>query len=233
MATCHTLRVASNRSTPVKKAWQMSKPPKQPNKHPIVSEADHKLWQEWARSLDPIRKSDRDGAHVPLHDAPALNEPQRPSKSSLPTQQPRAKSSASSRTKPDDVSLVPQSKLDTKTHRRLHSGRIGISGRLDLHGMRQDEAHRALRSFLLSAQARGYRWVLIITGKGGSDGPRSNHQSSFAAYEEQRGILRRNVPKWLSEPELSKIVVRYSTAGRQHGGEGALYVQLRTHKEKH
>ena len=42
-----------------------------------------------------------------------------------------------------------------------------------------------------------------------------------------RGVLRRNVPRWLAEPELRAIVVSYTPAASAHGGEGALYVQLR------
>ena len=42
-----------------------------------------------------------------------------------------------------------------------------------------------------------------------------------------RGVLRRNVPAWLDEPELRAVVLGYTTAGVRHGGEGALYVQLR------
>ena len=39
--------------------------------------------------------------------------------------------------------------------------------RIDLHGMRQHEAHARLRAFLLGAHAEGHRTVLVITGKGG------------------------------------------------------------------
>ena len=45
--------------------------------------------------------------------------------------------------------------------------------------------------------------------------------------EPQRGVLRRSVPQWLSEPELRAVVLSFTTASLRHGGEGALYVQLR------
>ena len=41
-------------------------------------------------------------------------------------------------------------------------------------------------------------------------------------------MLRRNVPRWLAEPDLRAIVVSYTTAAIHHGGEGALYLQLRS-----
>jgi DNA-nicking Smr family endonuclease len=40
-------------------------------------------------------------------------------------------------------------------------------------------------------------------------------------------VLKRNVPRWLAEPELAAIVVGYTEAAVRHGGAGALYVQLR------
>ncbi|VAW10984.1 hypothetical protein MNBD_ALPHA09-1151, partial [hydrothermal vent metagenome] len=48
----------------------------------------------------------------------------------------------------------------------MRRGRIDVDGTLDLHGMTQSHAHMALRGFLIAAQARGDRLVLVITGKG-------------------------------------------------------------------
>jgi DNA-nicking Smr family endonuclease len=102
-----------------------------------------------------------------------------------------------------------------------------VEARIDLHGMRQSEAHAALRRFLFDAYAKGRRWVLVITGKGAP--ARSGRAPEEAEYgrEEERGVLRRNVPRWLAEPELRAIVVGFTPAAVRHGGEGALYVQLR------
>jgi DNA-nicking Smr family endonuclease len=35
------------------------------------------------------------------------------------------------------------------------------------------------------------------------------------------------VPMWLAEPDMRALVVSYTTAHARHGGEGALYIQLR------
>src|SRR5690606_22113463 len=56
--------------------------------------------------------------------------------------------------------------LDRRTAERLRRGELPIAARLDLHGMTQEEAHRALVRFLARAQAAGQRCVLVITGKG-------------------------------------------------------------------
>jgi DNA-nicking Smr family endonuclease len=91
--------------------------------------------------------------------------------------------------------------------------------------MKQREAHAALRRFLKSAQAKGHRHVLVITGKG------ADRTASRSFYEEEeRGVLRQAVPQWLRLPDLAPIVVEFSAAPRRLGGEGALYVRLRRPK---
>jgi DNA-nicking Smr family endonuclease len=99
---------------------------------------------------------------------------------------------------------------------------LAVEARLDLHGMRQRDAHAALRRFLKVAQGKGFRHVLVITGKGAEPG------AAKSFYEEdERGVLRQAVPHWLAAPDLASLVVSYSAAPRRLGGEGALYVRLR------
>ena len=69
------------------------------------------------------------------------------------------------------------------------------------------------------AQADGARMVLVVTGKGAGRGDRE------AAVE--RGVLKRQVPMWLSLPEFRLLIVGFEDAHVGHGGEGALYVRLR------
>ncbi len=118
----------------------------------------------------------------------------------------------------------PLADFDRRAVRRIRSGHIEIEARLDLHGMRQEEAHRALRAFLAGCRSRGLRWVLVITGKGRFQ---EGAQSSLADASGDRGVLKRSVPRWLADPDLRPIIVSYTTAALHHGGEGALYVQLR------
>jgi DNA-nicking Smr family endonuclease len=112
--------------------------------------------------------------------------------------------------------------LDRQTARQLDKGRLEVEARLDLHGMRQRDAHAQLRRFLKTAQARGLKHVLVITGKG------TDQTVSKSFYtEDERGVLRNAVPHWLAEPEFASLVVSFSPAPRRLGGEGALYVRLR------
>jgi DNA-nicking Smr family endonuclease len=114
--------------------------------------------------------------------------------------------------------------LDGKRARRLQRGQLEVEGRIDLHGMTQDRAWRALGPFLANAQAMGKRVVLVVTGKGGA---KKNDDLEPPWTEPRTGILRDLVPQWLAESENSARVVAWHPASPKHGGEGALYVVLR------
>jgi DNA-nicking Smr family endonuclease len=118
--------------------------------------------------------------------------------------------------------------FEPRKAKRIGRGHIDIEARIDLHGDRQDEAHGRLRAFLLQCFHDGRRMVLVITGKGRETESASASDVFDIGYERrEKGVLRRNVPRWLAEPDLRAIVVSYTTAHIRHGGEGALYVQLR------
>jgi DNA-nicking Smr family endonuclease len=118
----------------------------------------------------------------------------------------------------------PPEPFDARAAKRIARGRREIGARLDLHGMRQEDAYGALRRFLARCQAEGHRHVLIITGKGGS--AKSGEDRDFWSSEE-RGVLRRLVPHWLREPSFRLHVVSFTESALKHGGSGALYVTIR------
>jgi DNA-nicking Smr family endonuclease len=104
--------------------------------------------------------------------------------------------------------------------RRLSSGKAQVDDVIDLHGLTQAQAHRALNNFLWRSAENGAKLVLVITGKGAPAGEADRHDS-------ERGVLRRNAPHWIRTPELRAIVLSIEEAARPHGGSGALYVRLR------
>jgi DNA-nicking Smr family endonuclease len=101
--------------------------------------------------------------------------------------------------------------VDRATAERLKRGRYQVEARLDLHGMTQAEAHRALSGFIGWSRGAGRRCVLVITGHGRMTG----------------GVLKSAVPRWLSEPGLRSDVLAITPAQPRAGGDGALYVLLR------
>jgi DNA-nicking Smr family endonuclease len=115
--------------------------------------------------------------------------------------------------------------------RRIARDPESIDARLDLHGMRQREAYPALKGFVRASQGRGHRLLLVITGKGTARETGREDYDAWADtpfYEAPRGVLRRLVPEWLSKPEFRDVVAGVSPAHPRHGGEGALYVRLRS-----
>ncbi|MEQ8357445.1 MAG: Smr/MutS family protein [Kiloniellaceae bacterium] len=103
--------------------------------------------------------------------------------------------------------------LDRRKAERLSRGKLPIEATLDLHGLRQDAAHRRLERFLAESQADGKRCVLVVTGKG--------------VHKAEGGVLRASVPRWLNETPNRERVLSFDYAQQKHGGTGALYVLLR------
>lgn len=127
------------------------------------------------------------------------------------------------------AALAPRlqpSGLDGRTAERLRKGAIAPDAKLDLHGLTEDAAHRALVTFLRSAIARGARLALIVTGKG-SKPAAPDEPFDLELDRRTRGVLKAMVPRWLQEPELARAVADVRPAHRSHGGAGALYVYLR------
>ena len=177
-------------------------------------ESDAELWARVARSARPLKKG-----RAARADPPSKPRAKHLAKEATPPPKPAAK------TPPKPAPAVRGETLDRQTARRLERGHVAVEARLDLHGMRQREAHAALRRFLKSAQGKGYRHVLVITGKGADPTAR---RSFYEADE--RGVLRSAVPHWLAAPDLAPLIVSYAEAPRRLGGEGALYVRLRAQK---
>jgi DNA-nicking Smr family endonuclease len=173
-----------------------------------LSEEEFVLWESVAKQTRPLRKKPRpvkaEAVETPAAAPPAISPKSIPSAKIPPAP------------KPAPPPLAP---LGRRERSQLSRGRKEIEARLDLHGMTQTRAHRALAGFLHRAHDEGLTFVLVITGKG-----------RMAGAESERGILRRQVPQWLSLPEFRSLVVGFEEAHVGHGGEGALYVRIRRSK---
>lgn len=185
-----------------------------PRRKRVLSEEERALWESVAKQAKPLRKKTRiikaevvlaAESAPPMARGPAKRlqgEPPIPPSQLVKVNRP-----------PASPPLAPLGRRE-RTH--LSRGRIEIDARLDLHGMTQARAHRALLHFLQRASGDGLRFVLVVTGKGSTTGP-----------ESERGVLRRQVPEWLSLPEFRTLVVGFEQAHIGHGGAGALYVRVR------
>lgn len=108
------------------------------------------------------------------------------------------------------------------TQERMRKGQVEPDAKIDLHGMTEAVAHRALASWLTAAQGRGHRLALVVTGKGT---PKNDENAPWMMTP--HGVLKQMVPRWLNEPELAALIARVQPAHVKHGGDGALYVYLR------
>lgn len=120
---------------------------------------------------------------------------------------------------PDRMAKAPL-QMDRKTFARMNRGKLQPEARIDLHGMTLDRAHGALTRFVLSQHANGKRLILVITGKG-------KDRDEGGPIPTRRGVLRHQVPQWLSTAPLSSAVLQVAQAHVSHGGGGAYYVYLR------
>ena len=75
---------------------------------------------------------------------------------------------------PQPPAAPPLAPLGRRERSQLSRGRKEIDARLDLHGMTQTRAHRALFGFLQRAHSDGLTFVLVITGKGKIGQPNPN-----------------------------------------------------------
>lgn len=172
-----------------------------------LSEEERELWELVSKQVKPLRKHRVANAHAAprTESSPAVTAMRPPS-----SPRPIAAAPAPRVAKPSVPPLAP---LGKRERTKLSRGRSEIEARLDLHGMTQTRAHRALAGFLHRAHQDGLTFVLVITGKGRSGG--------------ESGVLRRQVPEWLSLPEFRAFVVGFEEAAIGHGGQGALYVRIR------
>ena len=95
--------------------------------------------------------------------------------------------------------------------KQMRNGKLPVDDRIDLHGLYRDQARIQLLQFISHAQARGYKIVCVVHGKG--------YHS-----EDGRPVLKAMVNKWLQTiPE----VLAFTSAPHKDGGYGAVYVLVK------
>ena len=180
---------------------------------------DLALWKDAMREATPIRK--RAGAKKPDVTAPAKSKPVVEKPKARDENMRKIVAGRAVVNVPPPLAPKPVAPplergqvagVDKRQAERLRRGKTEIEGRIDLHGMTLENAHRRLTDFLEDAQDAGKRAVLVVTGKGVREGT---------------GVIRMQVPRWLNEPRLRPLVLAYESAQPKDGGMGALYILLR------
>ena len=174
-----------------------------------LSHEDRRIWSRVAGSVTPSKpkKAARVTPGAVETAAPAphpTGKPLKPRPASAAPLAPARSAAQTPRGAPEE--------LEPRRERRLSRERDPIEAKIDLHGYGRFQAQDALTAFLMGAQARGYRAVLVITGQGRRGGT---------------GVIKSSVHDWLTGPALRGVVSGFAPAARQHGGDGALYVTIR------
>jgi len=190
------------------------------NNDRLLSDAEGELWNKVMDGVEPLGDIGADfvpgqepGAPAPGTPPPGKIKAKKKNTATLPRTPSLSSPPAPERAEPDLVHGKAPG-LDRRSQTKLRRGQVDIEARIDLHGLTQDRAHRALEGFLDESRTAGRRTVLVITGKGG-DG---------------EGVLRNAVPKWLNETTNREMIRGFSHAAPKHGGAGALYVLLKRQK---
>lgn len=193
---------------------------KRGGKHNRLNEDDLELWR---RVTDRTEKLDLKSLFTPEIDAPMPAAPAlRKARNVVlgkPAGQSKPRSHDLAPALPDQLGRA-KVQMDQKAFTKMKRGKLKPEGRIDLHGMTLDRAHPALTRFILSAHKNGKRLVLVITGKG-------KQRDEGGPIPVRYGVLRHQVPQWLSMAPLSSAVLQVTQAHVSHGGGGAYYVYLR------
>ena len=187
-----------------------------------LTKEERELWSRVTRDMtpntdrDPVDTEPPEEADDAAKKGKVRSSPVKPgSRTNARPMQPSIQVSAATVRQPG---LAP---IDRRTIQRLARGAIDLDGRIDLHGLTQNQAHTRLMAFLRQAQQRNARMVLVITGKGRTD------DGDDGLPGAGRGVLRRAVPQWLQQPEFRALVSGIQSAHNAHGGDGAFYVRIR------
>lgn len=103
--------------------------------------------------------------------------------------------------------------LANKQFSALRRGLIPWSKRLDLHGLKADEARDRLTHFIHECYEADIKSLLVIHGKGGQTGAPP--------------VIKNLVNRWL--PQFHQVLA-YHSALAKDGGSGAVYVLLKSRK---
>ena len=107
--------------------------------------------------------------------------------------------------------------------RNKNSNKIG---KIDLHGLSLDKANEIVENFINESFTTGYKKLIVVTGKG------LRSQVYKDPYRSGKmSVLRYSVPEYIKNNEnLSSKVSRIEKADLKDGGDGAIYIFLKSIK---
>ena len=176
------------------------------NQLPKLSEEDKNLWAELTGDVNKITPPDRDLSAKPVV-----------FKEFRPTIAPHTVYHGETL---QELRHGAADNIDKRTAQKFKRGEFRIERRLDLHGLKEDQAWEKVQNFIQNCYLQDCRCVLIITGKG-------MHKEDGIDIFAERGVLKDRVPQWLNSPSLRPFILSFDYAQPKDGGSGALYILLR------
>ena len=99
--------------------------------------------------------------------------------------------------------------------------------KLDLHGSSLTASNKIVKEFIIESFHRGYKKLLLVTGKGLRSKSYNNPYVS-----EKLNVLKYSVPEFIKNDEdLKGKISRILKADIKDGGEGAIYIFLKNNKK--
>ena len=99
--------------------------------------------------------------------------------------------------------------------------------KLDLHGYSLTESNTIVKKFIIESSNRGYKKLLVVTGKGLRSKSYNNPYVS-----EKLNVLRYSVPEFIkNDKDLKNKINGILKANVKDGGEGAIYIFLKNNKK--
>jgi DNA-nicking Smr family endonuclease len=141
----------------------------------------------------------------------------------------KKKYTASSKDKKDWINFTRQIDNIRPKEADLFQENIQINKvpRLDLHGFSLEESNKKVKKFIIESSNRGYKKLLVITGKGLRSKSYSNPYIS-----NKLNVLRNSVPEFIKDDEdLKNKTSKVLEADIRDGGEGAIYIFLKNNKK--
>ena len=179
-----------------------------------LSDDEKELWKEFSKSTKPLTHQNKKNQEI------KPEKKKRAKSVNLKDQEKYFMGVQKTPAHVEKAPALPILSMDSKLHTKMRQGKIRPEAKLDLHGLNLSQAQPILTKFVLDAHGKGLRLILIITGKG-------RNTEDHDIIPKRKGILKANVPNWLSMEPLSSKILQITNAHVKHGGGGAFYVYLR------
>ena len=118
--------------------------------------------------------------------------------------------------KKNKTKIVLKNDKSVNSFKKFKKQKIESDMILDLHGYTLYSAKLSIQKFISNCYEKNIRNILIITGKG----------------QNNKGALKEEVPKWLSDKFLNRFLIDFNVAPRHLGGEGAVLVRIKNRFKK-